>query len=130
MPRKPDPCLFCGDLPCTCEEDRPKKAAPKKKEKPAEAATPISSIKGVDLKAAMRAAVQQQQPPSPVPAVTVTAQAIAASVRRSDTEDDFTRCINILAPLLHEEELSKYDDLITLQTRVALWKERVRDRAT
>ena len=79
---KVDPCMFCGDVPCSCNGPASKPQARKKKEaascsdsvkdvqttKPAQPASPSTSAPKPDLRAAMlaRKKVKPQQEPAPV----------------------------------------------------------------
>lgn len=140
MPKQLDPCMFCGNLPCECAgPPQPKKRTTRKRAEPSQLGRPVEnvnlpanaesvSVGGVahlDIQAAMRAAVLPNDPTrnlSPTPSRPDFKSFIHETVSEEDTE--FEQCINILAPLLHPDELKRYSDLITPRAKSAAWRVR------
>lgn len=146
MPRKLDPCLFCGTLPCSCEGAAVKKPV-RKKAKPSESLTTASSATSADtsflvepavqptqqslspkqVKAAMRqmldTSVQAASSMLPSEALRTTINEAAASQLADDEE--LERAVSILEPLLHPEEKARYSDILNQPASRALrWKVR------
>lgn len=129
---KLDPCMFCGETPCECNNKIASKPRPKKKSKPKED-VPAESAKvtgrstqksvPVDIKAAMKRRKDKSNS-----GVATSRERI--TVRQSETkveayDDDFSSALRALKPLLHRHELSKYRDiLVNPKTRAAAWRKR------
>jgi hypothetical protein len=106
MPRRLDPCIFCDCLPCECEGVASKKRA-------------IKKTANLDIKSAMKTATASESQPAVIkPGLAIQAMSSATS----ETEDEFARCINVLAEILHVDELAKYSYVLTPATRAKLWR--------
>lgn len=134
---KVEECLICERLPCECSGTKKPKPRPKKTETPTPLVEQAEPVAAPVVRASMRDKMKAAAAAGPVsPTTTLPAVRTPASSGRQtpppqpppDPNPDtvLAMALRNLAPVLHEDELKKYDVIIgsqpTMSDRAAFWR--------